>query len=67
MGNAIGIVYGLVCLAVGVGLILAARPRYGKSPGFLSNWVVGQIYVLVVLVIAVVGVALIVGSLPTLL
>lgn len=62
-----GFVYGLVCLAGGFGMVVLARPRGGKSPPFLSNWVVGQTYVLAVLVVAVMGVALIIGALPALL
>ena len=67
MGQAMGIVYGLICLAVGIGMAMVARPRYGKSPAILSSWVIGQTYVLAILVVAVIGLALIIGSLPALL
>ena len=67
MGQAMGIVYGLICLAVGIGMVVVARPRYGKSPAILSNWALGQVYVLAVLVVAVIGFALIIGSLPAVL
>ena len=62
-----GGVYGLICLAVGIGMVVVARPRYGKSPAILSSWVVGQTYVLAILVVTVIGFALIIGALPALL
>jgi hypothetical protein len=67
MGGVMGIVYGVLCQAAGIGMIVAARPRHGKSPAILSSWVAGQTYVLAVLVVAVIGLALIIGSLPALL
>jgi hypothetical protein len=67
MGGAMGILYGVVVLAAATGMVVVARPRYGKSPGFLSSWVVGQTYVLAVLVVAVIGLALIISALPGLL
>ncbi|HEV2628190.1 MAG TPA: hypothetical protein VGV41_06065 [Pseudolabrys sp.] len=62
-----GGVYGLICLAAGIGMVVVARPRYGKSPAILSSWVVGQTYVLAILVVTVIGFALIIGALPALL
>jgi len=62
-----GGVYGLICLAAGIGMVVIARPRYGKSPAILSSWVVGQTYVLAILVVTVIGFALIIGALPALL
>jgi len=62
-----GGVYGLICLAAGIGMVAVARPRYGKSPAILSSWVVGQTYVLAILVVTVIGFALIIGALPALL
>lgn len=57
-------IYGLIMLAVATGMVLAARPRYGKSPRFLGSWVVGQIYVLACLVCSVLGLSLVIRSLP---
>lgn len=62
-----GGVYGLICLATGIGMVVVARPRYGKSPAILSSWAVGQTYVLAILVVTVIGFALIIGALPALL
>ena len=67
MGGVMGRVYGLICLAAGIGMVVVARPRYGKSPAILSSWVVGQTYVLAILVVTVIGFALIIGALPALL
>ena len=67
MGGVMGVLYGVAVLAAAGAMVLVARPRYGKSPGFLSSWVVGQTYVLAVLVAAVIGLALIIGALPALL
>jgi hypothetical protein len=67
MGGVTGFVYGLICLAAGIGMVVVARPRYGKSPAILSSWVVGQTYVLAILVVTVIGFALIIGALPALL
>ena len=62
MGGVMGVVYGLAGLAVAAGMVVIARPRYGKSPAFLSSWVLGQSYVLAILVVAVIGVALIMSG-----
>ena len=62
-----GFVYGVAALAVAVVMVLIARPRAGKSPLFLSSWVIGQVYVLVAMVATVIGVALIIGAMPALL
>jgi hypothetical protein len=67
MGGVMGGVYGLICLAAGIGMVVIARPRYGKSRAILSSWVVGQTYVLAILVVTVIGFALIIGALPALL
>jgi len=65
MSGMMGVVYGVVALAVATGMVIIARPRYGKSPAFLSSWVLGQTYVLTVLLVAIIGVALIIGALPS--
>lgn len=67
MGGVMGILYGVAVLAAAAAMVVVARPRFGKSPDFLSSWVVGQTYVLAVLVTAVIGLALIIGGLPALL
>jgi hypothetical protein len=66
MGGVMGFVYGLLCLATGIGMVMVARPRYGKTPAILSGWVVGQSYVLAILMVTVIGFALIAGALPAL-
>jgi hypothetical protein len=66
MAGVMGIVYGVLCLAAGVGMVVVARPRYGKSRAILSRWVVGQTYVLAILVVTVIGFALIIGAMPAL-
>ena len=65
MSGMMGLVYGVAALAVATGMVVIARPRYGKSPALLSSWVLGQTYVLAVLVVAVIGFALIVGAVPS--
>ena len=58
------LIYGVIMLAVAVGLILIGRPRHGKSPPLLTSWVVGQVYVLVCLVCTVLGASFLIRSLP---
>lgn len=60
------LIYGLIMLAVAIGLIVIARPRRGKTPALLSSWVVGQVYVLVCLVCTVLGASFLIRSLPPL-
>jgi hypothetical protein len=52
------IVIGIVLLAVCVGMLIIARPQAGQDTAvWLSKpWVLGQAYVLVALITAVVGV-----------
>jgi hypothetical protein len=52
------IVLGIVSLAVCVGMLIIARPQAGQdSAVWLSKpWILGQAYVLVALITAVVGV-----------
>lgn len=58
------LIYGLIMLAVAIVMVVIARPRHGKSPLFLGSWVIGQVYVLACLVISVLGISLLIGSLP---
>lgn len=58
-------IYGLILLAVAVGMVLVVRPWSDKSPAFLRSWALGQVYVLSCLVCTVVGASLIVRSLPS--
>jgi hypothetical protein len=63
-GRLMNLIYGVVILAVAVGLIVTGRPRHGKSPAFLNSWVVGQVYVLICLVCTVLGASYLIRSLP---
>jgi hypothetical protein len=56
------IAIGLTFIAVTVIMMLVARPRDGVSAPFLRIWIVGQVYVLVALVSAVLGAAAIISS-----
>jgi hypothetical protein len=61
------IILGLVLLIVCVGMLVVARPQAGQdSVVWLSKpWILGQAYVLVALVVAVVGVSFILNGWPT--
>jgi len=56
------IAIGLTFIAVTVIMMLVARPRDGVSAPFLRIWIVGQVYVLVALVSAVLGAAAVISS-----
>jgi hypothetical protein len=60
------ITVGLILLIVSVGMVLVARPKQGQdSAVWLSKpWILGQGYVLAVLVAAVVGVSFILNAWP---
>jgi hypothetical protein len=55
---------GLVLLAVTVAMIVVARPADGESAPFLKVWVVGQLYALVAMVSAVMGVTILITTWP---
>jgi len=58
------IVIGIILLAVCVGMLVIARPQPGQdSAVWLSGpWILGQAYLLVALIIAVVGVTYILNG-----
>jgi hypothetical protein len=56
------IAIGLTFIAVTVVMMLVARPSDGVSAPFLRIWIVGQVYVLVALVSAVLGAAAIISN-----
>jgi hypothetical protein len=55
---------GLVLLAVTVAMILLGRPADGESAAFLKSWVVGQLYALMAMASAVLGVAIMIVEWP---
>ncbi len=61
------IILGIVLLLVCVGMILVARPKAGQDSAiWLSKpWFLGQAYVLLTLLVAVVGVSFILNSWPS--
>jgi len=60
------IIVGIILLIVSVGMVIIARPKAGQgSVVWLSEpWILGQGYVLTVLVVAVVGVSFILNAWP---
>jgi hypothetical protein len=60
------IVIGVILLALSAGMLVIARPKAGQDCAiWLSKpWILGQAYVMAVLIIAVVGVSLVLNSLP---
>jgi xanthine/uracil permease len=61
------IVVGLILVIVGMGMIQIARPKAGTDSAlWLSKpWMLGQAYVLAVLIIAVIGIAFIFSGWPS--
>ncbi len=61
------ITIGIVLLLVCVGMIIIARPKPGQDSAiWLSKpWILGQTYVLLTLLAAVVGVSFILNGLPS--
>jgi len=61
------IVIGIVLLAACMGMLIIARPQPGQdSAVWLSGpWILGQAYVLVALITAVVGVSYLLNAKPT--
>ncbi len=60
------IIIGLMLLIACVGIIAVDRPRadQGSAVWLSKPWILGQSYVLIALVVAVVGVSLIVNGWP---
>jgi hypothetical protein len=60
------LIAGLILLIVAVGMTLIARPPAGQEGvrWLIRPWILGQAYVLAILVVAVVGVSLILGNWP---
>ena len=54
------LLYGLALIAVTIAMVLLGRPRDGVSAPFLKVWIVGQLYVLIAMVSAVMGVAFVI-------
>jgi hypothetical protein len=54
---------GLVLIAITVAMIVVARPRDGVSASFLKVWVVGQVYALTAMAIAVMGATIAISAL----
>ncbi len=55
---------GLLLIAFTAAMIVVARPSDGISAPFLRIWIVGQAYTLIALISAVMGVSLLIISLP---
>jgi hypothetical protein len=58
------IIIGIVLLIVSVGMLIIARPKAGQDSAiWLSKpWILGQMYVLAVLLITVIGVSFILNA-----
>ena len=56
------IAFSLVLIVAAVAMVMVGRPRDGESRPFFKVWIVGQIYVLISLISAVMGVALLIAS-----
>lgn len=61
------IIIGCILLIVAIGMLIVARPPAGRdSVLWLSKpWILGQVYVLATLVVAVVGVSFVFSGLPS--
>ena len=54
--------FSLALIVAAVAMVMVGRPRNGVSRPFFKVWIVGQIYVLISLISAVMGVALLIAS-----
>jgi hypothetical protein len=61
------IVVGLILVIACVGMMVLARPKQGQDSAiWLSKpWILGQAYIMLALVVAVVGVSLVVSGWPS--
>jgi hypothetical protein len=55
---------GLILIVAMIAMVVLARPADGVVAPFLKSWVIGQIYALMALVSAVLGVSLALTNLP---
>lgn len=55
---------GLFLIAVTVAMIVLGRPSDGVTAPFLKVWIVGQVYALVAMVSAVMGVTILITTWP---
>jgi hypothetical protein len=55
---------GLAFIAVAVAMVVLGRPANGESAPFLKVWIVGQLYALTAMVIAVTGITIAIISRP---
>jgi hypothetical protein len=60
------IVIGLVLIIVAAGMLFAGRPDKGaeSAPWIARPWILGQSYVLAVLIVSVIGIAFILNGWP---
>jgi hypothetical protein len=57
---------GVVLIAIAVAMVLLARPKDGVSARFLKGlWIVGQVYTLIIMICAVIGVSAIIVNWPS--
>jgi hypothetical protein len=61
------IILGLIFVIVSAGMVLIGRPKAGQDSAiWLSKpWILGQVYILVALVAAVIGVGFIINAWPS--
>ena len=55
---------GVGLIAIAAVLLAVGRPRWGAPAPFLRVWIVGQLYVLVTMLIAVLGITAIIINRP---
>jgi hypothetical protein len=61
------ITIGLILLIVSVGMLVVARPKQGQdcAPWLSQPWILGQVYALAILAVAVVGVSFMLSEWPS--
>jgi hypothetical protein len=60
----VGLTGGLVLIVIAIGMILIGRPADGVAARFLRVWIVGQVYAMATMIVAVMGVTLVISDLP---
>jgi hypothetical protein len=56
---------GVVLIAIAVAMVFLARPKDGVSARFLKGpWIVGQVYTMIIMICAVIGVSAIIVNWP---